>query len=79
MSHIDKIKHDIQRAVAKGLVTKSELARQANIPVTTLIGMDRPEWNPLSATLKALEVALYELIPERRARPSRRAAYQPAA
>ena len=81
MSHIDRIKSDIQRAIAAGRVRKSELARQAGIPLTTLIGMERRDWNPSSFTLGRLEVALAELLPdrERKPHPKKRAAYQPAA
>lgn len=78
MSNVEKIRREIQQAVAAGRVTKSELARQADIPVTTLIGMDKPSWNPHWGTLAALEVALIELIPERKSRPKKRADCRPA-
>lgn len=77
-STIAKIKRDIQTAILTGKVTKTELARQADIPITTLIGCEKPGWNPHSTTLAALESALAKL--ERKPRPKvRRGAYQPAA
>jgi len=77
MSNIRQIKSDIQRAIADERITKSELARRARLPVTTLIGMDREDWNPKSSTLEALEVALRTV--GRKPRPNRRASFQPAA
>lgn len=80
MSQIDKIRIRIQAAVIAGRVSKYALAKRAHIPATTLIGMEGKGWNPNSKTLAALELALHELIRERRARPKlRRGAYQPAA
>lgn len=34
--------------------TKADLARRAGLPDTTLIGIDRPGWNPRSETLAKL-------------------------
>ena len=78
MSNIGRIKRAIQSAVADGYVTKTELARAARLPITTLIGMEKAEWNPLSVTLEALDQALEALSrQDGKRRPSMRA--QPAA
>lgn len=79
MSQIDTIKREIQRAIITGLVTKRELARQACIPETTLIGLEKPAWSPTAKTLASLEIALAEIISERKRRPKKAGHYQPAA
>ncbi len=64
MRLMDKITFQIkrvQRFVAKATMTKTALAELAGLPLTTLIGMERAEWNPSSATLKALVRALDSL------------------
>ncbi len=48
----------IQRFVASATVTKTVLATKAGLPITTLIGMERPDWNPSARTLAALSRAV---------------------
>ena len=48
----------IQRFVASGSMTKTELASRASLPLTTLIRVERSDWNPHSSTLRALVRAI---------------------
>lgn len=67
----------VQRVIKNGRVTKTKLAEEAGVPLTTLIGMEREDWNPRRSTLAALTEAVYRLRLDR-VRPKLRAAYQPA-
>lgn len=53
----------VQRFVATAGITKTRIAALASIPLTTLIGMEKSDWNPRSTTLRALVSAInrYEL------------------
>jgi hypothetical protein len=79
MSEIENIKMEIQRAILAGEFSKTQLARKASVPITTLIGMEKKGWNPHSHTLAALEVALAELRAKKARPKQRRGAFQPAA
>lgn len=48
----------IQRFVASAVMTKTALADAAGLPLTTLIGMEKADWNPNSNTLRALVRAI---------------------
>ncbi len=48
----------IQRFVASAVMTKTALAAKADLPLSTLIGMEKPDWNPHSSTLRALVRAI---------------------
>lgn len=48
----------IQRFVASTVMTKTALADAAGLPLTTLIGMEKADWNPNSNTLRALVRAI---------------------
>ena len=76
---VTKTKVAIQVFISDGYATKRALAERANLPETTLIGLERPDWNPRTSTLAALARALEKLEAERKRRPRYRAAYQPAA
>ena len=51
----------VQRFVAAASVTKTRLAEVADVPLTTLIGMEKEDWNPRSTTLRALVSAVNSL------------------
>jgi len=51
----------VQRFVDGQSVTKTKLALTAGLPITTLIGMERLDWNPRSSTLRALVRAIDKL------------------
>ena len=72
----------VQLFVATSGLTKTRIASMANVPLTTLIGMEKPEWNPRSTTLRALVGAInkYEIGEARRkANPKRRQHVEAAA
>ena len=48
----------IQRFVTSCVMTKTALAERAGLPLTTLIGLEKPDWNPHSSTLRALVCAI---------------------
>lgn len=48
----------IQRFVASQVMTKTALAGKAGLPLSTLIGMERADWNPHATTLRALVRAI---------------------
>lgn len=48
----------IQKFVAIATVTKTALASRAGLPLTTLIGMEKDDWNPKAKTLAALSRAI---------------------
>lgn len=65
----------VQLFVATSGLTKTRIAHLAGIPLTTLIGMEKADWNPRSTTLSALVGAInkYEIGEARRkANPKRR-------
>jgi len=70
MNEFDRILDRIRAPIIQGRMTKRELARRAGLPETTLIGMERPDWNPRADTLRRLMPA----VP--RARPLADAANQ---
>lgn len=51
---VDIIMDRVRKAVACGRYTKSELAERAGVPRTTLIKLERSEWNPHATTLRNL-------------------------
>lgn len=58
------ITHEMERvraAVRSGAVGKRELAREAGIRDTVLIGIEAAGWNPTAQTLSALSAALDRL------------------
>ena len=73
MDEITLQKRRIQRLIAKRAITKAALARKAGIGETRLIGMERPNWNPLTETLAALVRAADQLGFSRRPRGARAA------
>jgi hypothetical protein len=46
------------RAYARHAPSRSEYARAAGVPKTTLIRMDETDWNPTAETLDKLEAAI---------------------
>ncbi len=44
----------VQKYVARATETKTSLANRAGLPLSTLIGMEKNDWNPRSVTLIAL-------------------------
>ena len=48
----------VQKFVGASVMTKTELATRAGLPLTTLIGMEKADWNPRSTTLRALVRAI---------------------
>lgn len=54
MDDLDKLIARIREPILSGRMTKTEMARRAGLPITTLIELHRPGWNPRAATLKAL-------------------------
>lgn len=48
----------IQAFVASATITKTALAAKASLPLSTLIGMEKPDWNPKAKTLAALSRAI---------------------
>jgi DNA-binding XRE family transcriptional regulator len=48
----------VQKFVGAAIMTKTELAARAGLPLTTLIGMEKADWNPRSTTLRALVRAI---------------------
>lgn len=63
MDDLDKLIARIREPIASGRMTKTEMARRAGLPLTTLIELQRPTWNPRADTLRALLKA----VPSRRA------------
>ena len=64
VGRMDKITAEIlriQRFVAGATVTKTALAAQAGLPLSTLIGMEFRDWNPKAVTLRALARAIDKL------------------
>ncbi len=54
MNDFDQILDRIRAPILSGRMTKRELARRAGLPETTLIGMEKPQWNPRADTLRRL-------------------------
>lgn len=57
---IIETKRDIQLFAAQW-GNKRRLAREAGLREATLVGIERPEWNPNSDTLSALATAMLRL------------------
>lgn len=79
---MDQITFQIKRVqafVAGSTVTKTKLAETADLPITTLIGMERGDWNPRSSTLKALVRAIDRLESDRDKKKAREARMASAA
>lgn len=78
---MDQITFQIKRVqafVASATTTKTVLAQKAGLPLSTLIGMERLDWNPRSETLRRL-VRAVDAFEGRVVRPKKRQAFQPAA
>ena len=54
MNDFDRILDRIRAPILDGRLTKREMARRAGIPESTLIGMEKPSWNPTAETLRRL-------------------------
>ena len=54
MNEFDRILDRIRAPILQGRMTKRELARRAGLPETTLIGMEKNDWNPRAGTLRRL-------------------------
>lgn len=64
----------VQAFVAASVVTKTKLAETADLPITTLIGMEKADWNPRSTTLRALVRAIDKIESDRDKKKAREAA-----
>lgn len=64
----------VQAFVASSVVTKTKLAETADLPITTLIGMEKSDWNPRSTTLRALVRAIDRIESDRDKKKAREAA-----
>jgi ribosome-binding protein aMBF1 (putative translation factor) len=60
------VEQAVQRVIrAVGVVKKSELARRAGVPESTLRDLGKDDWTPNAATLQKLEEAAIEIERER--------------
>lgn len=51
----------VRDAVTSGEIMASELARQSNVPKTTLVGIKEKTWNPRATTLAKLIDGLHKI------------------